>query len=289
MNHSGVFFGLTTLDIIYYLPHHPAANEKVKAERQLSLAGGPAANAAVSFAAFDNEASLITGLGTHPLTQEVKTDLATHKVHLIDRINRPEQTPVISSILVNLNSGERSVVYSNTNTRRLKPEAVGELQIDQADILLLDGYFLLDAVQLAEQAKNLKIPIVLDGGSWKNGLENLLPFVDYAVCSDDFHPPGCKDKQAVFNNLLGYGIQNIAITRGGESILASVGGPIKELPVMQVQTLDTLAAGDILHGAFCHYILHHDFFSSLSRASEVASLACSSLGTRAWIEQETFK
>lgn len=289
MNHSGIFFGLSTLDIIYYLDHHPAANEKVKAERQLSLAGGPAANAAVSFAAFDNETSLVTGLGTHPLAEEVKADLTNHGVRLIDCCNQPDKTPVISSILVNLTNGERSIVYSNTDARSLKTRAAGEIQLGRTDILLLDGYFLTEAIQLAEKAKKNRVPIVLDGGSWKEGLENLLPYIDYAVCSNDFYPPGCSDKQAVVTTLQASGIQNIAITRGGNSILASDGGPIKKLEVIKVQALDTLAAGDIFHGAFCHYILSNGFFGSLSQASKIASMACRFLGSRAWIKQNRFE
>lgn len=288
MNHTGIFFGLTTLDIIYYLDHHPAANEKVKAKRQLSLAGGPAANAAVSFAAFGNETSLVTGLGTHPLTREVRTDLQNHNVNLSDCSKRMEETPIISSILVNLTNGERSVVYSNTDAQELKPGATGEIPIGQTDILLLDGYFLTEAIQLAEKAKKNRVPVVLDGGSWKEGLENLLPYIDYAVCSNDFYPPGCSDSQAVTMTLQASGIKNIAITRGGDSILATDGNSTRELEVMQVQSLDTLAAGDILHGAFCHFIMDHDFFSSLKKASAVASKSCRFLGARAWIKQYRF-
>ena len=48
--HKGLFLGLSTADIVYYLPHHPLNNQKLKAERQMSFAGGPATNAAVAFA-----------------------------------------------------------------------------------------------------------------------------------------------------------------------------------------------------------------------------------------------
>jgi sugar/nucleoside kinase (ribokinase family) len=58
---------------------------------------------------------------------------------------------------------------------------------------------------------------------------------------------------------------------------------------MPVLPVDTLGAGDIFHGAFCHYLLEcNDFLLSLERAGEVASLSCTSLGTRAWIEQAKF-
>jgi len=53
---KGIFLGQVTTDIVYYVSHYPANNQKLKAERQLAFAGGPAANAAVTFAAFGDQA-----------------------------------------------------------------------------------------------------------------------------------------------------------------------------------------------------------------------------------------
>jgi len=286
--HKGIFLGLATADIVYYVPHHLERNQKLKAERQLAYAGGPATNAAVTFAAFGNETSLITGLGQHPLAHVAKADLADHKVHLIDCTDQPRRPPILSAIIVDLSNGERSVVYSNTDLRKLRHDCVNETTLEYADILMLDGYYLPQAMQLAKWAKPLHIPVVLDGGSWKDGLDKLLPMVDYAICSRAFCPPGCTDGDSIITRLGELGVEHIAITRDGEPIIAHTQGQTSEVPVMAVKPVDTLGAGDIFHGAFCHYILENDFLLSLERAGEVAALSCTSLGTRAWIEQEKF-
>jgi Sugar kinases, ribokinase family len=285
---KGIFLGLATVDIVYYVCRYPQRNEKLKAERQLAYAGGPAANAAVAFSAFGNEASLITGLGQYPLADLARVDLADHKVRLIDSTDQPHRPPVLSAIIVDLSTGERTVVYSNTDLRKLRPDTINASTLEDADIFMIDGYYLPQAVQLAALAKTRRIPVVFDGGSWKEGLETLLPLVDYAICSFDFHPPGCADIGSVFADLRSYGIEHIAVTRGGDSILAHTGGELHEIPVSEVNVVDTLGAGDIFHGAFCHYILQNDFIVSIERASEVASLSCGSPGTRAWIEQERY-
>jgi sugar/nucleoside kinase (ribokinase family) len=50
--------------------------------------------------------------------------------------------------------------------------------------------------------------------------------------------------------------------------------------------VDTLGAGDVLHGAFCHYFaLEPDFEGALRQASEIATRSCQTLGTRAWAAQ----
>lgn len=285
---KAVFLGLATADIVYYVSHHLEKNQKLKAERQLAYAGGPATNAAVAFAAFGNESALITGLGQHPLATVAKADLAAHKVHLIDCTDQPRRPPVLSAIIVDLSTGERSVVSSNTDLRHLRNDCISATLLEDVDLLMFDGYYLPQALQVADRARTLRIPVVLDGGSWKEGLEELLPFVDYAICSRAFTPPGCADPGSTMTKLQGFGIEQIAITRDGDSILACSHGVRSELPVMAIKAVDTLGAGDIFHGAFCHYILEHDFLRSLERAGEVATLSCTSLGTRAWIEQEKF-
>ncbi len=286
--HKGVFLGLATADIVYYVPHHPYNNQKMKAERQLAFAGGPASNAAVAFTAFGGQATLVTGLGSHPLAHVARQDLVDHQVHLIDCTDQPKRPPILSAIMVDLANGERCIVYSNTDVRKLRQDGISESTLEYIDILMLDGYYLPQAIQLAQWARQLHIPVVLDGGSWKEDLELLLPLVDYAVCSNNFFPPGCTDTAGVIAELGRYGIENIAITRDGDPIIAHCHGTTSEVPVMPIKAVDTLGAGDIFHGAFCHYILEHDFLRSLERAGEVASLSCTSLGTRAWIEQEKF-
>ena len=288
MLHKGVFLGLITTDIVYYLPSHLGRNQKMKAERQLAFAGGPATNAAVTFAAFNNQACLISGLGSHPLAHIAKQDIADHQVQLIDISDQPKRPPVVASIMVNLSDGSRSVVYSNTDVRKLRHDALSESLMEDAGILLVDGFYLPQAVQLAEIAKTRNIPTVLDGGSWKDGMEELLPLIDFAVCSSDFIPPECTDPDSIIARLASFGVTNIAITRGEKPVIASFQGQRVEVPVMQIKPIDTLGAGDIFHGAFCHYILEQDFPTSLARAAEVASMSCTSLGTRAWIEQEKF-
>ncbi len=286
--HKGVFLGLATADIVYYVAHHPENNQKIKAERQLSFTGGPASNAAVAFAAFGNRSSLITGIGTHSLAQAALQDLADHQVHLIDCTDQPKRPPIFASIIVDLSTGERSVVYSNTDIRKLKADAVSESILDDCDLLMLDGYYLPQAIQLAQWARWRKIPVCFDGGCWREGLEMLLPLVDYALCSINFFPPGSTDAEGVFAALSGYGIEHIAITRDGNPVLAHSRGTTSEIRVMAIKPVDTLGAGDIFHGAFCHYVLGDDFLISLERAAEIASHSCASLGTRAWIEQVKF-
>ncbi len=286
---KGLFLGLTTIDILYGVVTHPTPNEKLKAEWQLTYAGGPAANAAVAFSALGNNSHLCSGLGNHPATDLAIRDLAEYGVRFHDCTAHPDGQPVLSSILINSITGDRCVIYSNTDERYLLEEIDYGSYLRDCEILLLDGYYLSQAVILAKSARERGVKVVFDGGSWKNGLDDLLASVDYAICSENFVPPGCTDLESVFDYLSRYEMAGCAVSRGSNSIVAYECGRKYFIEVAEVNATDTLGAGDILHGAFCSSILSHSFKNSLQRAAAVASESCRYYGTRQWIKYHNKK
>lgn len=283
--HNGLFVGQCSVEMVYYLPHALLPRQRMKAERQLAFAGGSATNAAIAFSAFENVSSLITGLGEHPLAEVARSDIMERAVALIDLDSLPHRPPSVGSVLVDLETHEYSVAYATTYARKLRNVELGETIFTGVDIVMLDGTYLPQAVEAARTARKRGIPVVLDGGVWRNGLEELLPLVDYIIASRAFRTPDCTNVGEMFATLRQYGIKYQAVTRASEPILLHENGVTEELPIEKVLVLDTLGAGDILHGAFCHFILEHDFKTALQKASEVATLACTALGPRAWIEQ----
>jgi sugar/nucleoside kinase (ribokinase family) len=151
---------------------------------------------------------------------------------------------------------------------------------------MIDGHQMMVSGAIAKLAKANHIPIVIDGGSWKPGFETVLPFVDYAICSANFYPPGCHNRAEVFAYLAEMSIPHIAITHGENPIQYLSLGESGELPIPQIQAVDTLGAGDIFHGAFCHYILQENFTQALASATKVAAYSCQFFGTRQWMENQ---
>jgi sugar/nucleoside kinase (ribokinase family) len=282
---KGVFFGLTTVDIFNGVPRHPGPNEKMRADWQAVSAGGPAANAAVAHAALGGSSHLCTVLGNHPIGQLAASDLTEHKVVLHDSIRDPDQLPVLSSILIKSETGERTVVYSNYSGSAGPAGIDYEGLLLNCEVLLLDGFYPGPALELLRLARRKNICTVLDGGSWKDGLDPLLPHIDYAICSSDFYPPQCRAAEDVFSYLAERGIQQSAISRGPEPVLLYDYGAVASFPVPAVDAQDTLGAGDILHGAFCRHISSQTFGDSLQSAIRVAAESCRHGGTRQWIKE----
>ena len=212
--HKGLFVGQCSVELVYYLPSAMRPAQRMKAERQLAFAGGAATNAAIAFTAFENVSTLVTGLGEHPLSEVARSDIMERAVELVDLDSLPHRPPSLGSVLVDLSSNEYGVAYSTTYARKLRAAELGEALFHEVEVVLVDGSYLPQAVEAATIAKRRGIPVVLDGGSWKDGLEELLPQVDYLVASSAFRLPGCDcdNCEEFFAAMREYGIYNVAIT-----------------------------------------------------------------------------
>ena len=298
MGHHGVFIGLTTLDLIYGVLRVPHSNEKQVTSQFEMAAGGPATNAAVTFRSFGNTASLLSAVGHHSLSEPIKSDLVEQRVELIDLLEDRVEPPPLSSILVTQSTGERAVISRNAVNLQatitdLNLENLQKTVLENAKIVLIDGHQIEVSHRILQIASHLKIPAVLDGGSWKPGLEKLLHWIDYVICSANFFPPSCSTPAEVFQFLkqtVGNSNQEkdipigIAMTYGEKPVRYFYDGQSGNIIVPSIQTVDSLGSGDVFHGAFCNFVLQTTFVDALQKATLVASESCRSFGTREWLK-----
>jgi sugar/nucleoside kinase (ribokinase family) len=291
-NRVGLFVGLITLDLVYLTDHAPANNQKLVATDYTLAAGGPATNAAVAFRALGSTATVLGALGCHPIAHLIRSDLQTCGVAIVDLAPNRSASPPVSSIVVTQDTGERAVVSINAVGAQAHPSDIPSdrlrsvnSSVDSVNIVLLDGHQMTVGRAIATQAKAVGIPVVIDGGSWKPEFETVLPLADYVICSANFLPPDCLTSTDVISYLSAQGIAHIAITYGDQPIVYHSDRQSGTIAVPAIHPIDTLAAGDIFHGAFCHFILHLEFVEALERAAAIAALSCQSFGPRCWLTE----
>lgn len=285
---TGLFVGLVTLDLIYLAEHLPSFNQKIVAADSIMAAGGPATNAAVTFSHLGNRATLMGVVGCHPMTELIRSDLAEWGVTLTDLDRDRRNPPTVSSIIVTQNTAERAVVSVNATKTQVEKNILPPNVLQTVDIVLIDGHQMAIGQKVAIEAQSRGIPVVLDGGSWKPGFDTVLPYIDYAICSANFQPPGCQKQEDVFTYLESFNISSIAITQGEKPILVFDRGKQGILEVPSTHAIDTLGAGDIFHGAFCHSILSVEFTRALEEAAGIAARSCQFFGTRQWMKADLF-
>ncbi|WP_280414673.1 PfkB family carbohydrate kinase [Nocardia carnea] len=282
---TGLFAGISTVDIAYLVDSYPAEDTKTQALDQFIGAGGPATNAAVAYAALGGASTLVTAVGRHRLGDLIRNDLSAHGVRVVDVRAGSDHQPPVSSIVVAESAATRTIV--SLDGARIAVEYDHRLadRLTGVNVVLVDGHYPALAAGLCERAHSLGIPTVLDAGRFKDSHVALLPHIRSAICSAAFAPPGITpgDTDAVLAYLRTAGVENIAITNGSDPILGLTGGREFRIDIPEVRAVDTLGAGDILHGAFCYFTsTGHDFVRSLASASEVASFSCRFFGTREW-------
>ncbi len=285
--------GLATLDVVQTVEHVPAPDEKLVAADVTAVCGGPATNAAVIAAALGVDAHLISRVGTSPLGTLVAADLHAHAVTLVDAAG-PDDHPAVSTVLITSTTGERAVVSVNATMsgRTPAPEHLAG-EIVEADVVLVDGHHLDLAIPVASAARAAGVPVLADAGSWKPGLENLLALVDVAVISADLHVPEWMvlpegiDPTDPVAAVAALGPNVVAQSHGPDPITA-IGNNLApvSINVPTTEVVDTLGAGDVLHGALAAWIAARGVdgvLAGLSWAAQVASASVAAPGARGWL------
>lgn len=279
---SVVCCGLTTLDVVQVVDRLPGPDEKLTAVDFFDDAGGPAANAAATAKALGAAATLVTSLGAEPIGRLALNLLETAGVDVVDLGGAGA---AVSTVLVNRHTGQRAVVSTKVQYTSPDYRLKGD-ELDGADALLVDGHHMDVALALASAAKEAGVPVVLDGGSWKPRTEDLIEHVDYAAVSSVFSVPAGDDP---LRTLAGMGCRFVAQTQGPDSIVVLADGVRGEVAVEAMTppaVVDTLGAGDVLHGALVTLVAHHGgslpFAELIHRAGAVATESCRHRGARGW-------
>ena len=251
---KGLFVGLATVDISYTVDEIPRRNQKISVEGQQLSCGGPSANAAATFAFLGGRASLVTAVGGHPLSSVIRGDVKRFSIALHDLARGRTEAPPVSSIMVLRRTGDRTVVSANAAVFSTIAAEFNARWLSGVSIVQVDGHYMQLCIAAARAAHERGIPVVLDSGSWKKGMSELLRFVDIAICSEDYRPPGCRDVKDVFEFLGRAGDSADRDNKRCRRDPICRSSASSTIAVPKIRAVDTLGAGDIFHGAFCYYI-----------------------------------
>nr|WP_321356657.1 PfkB family carbohydrate kinase [uncultured Draconibacterium sp.] len=283
MKHRALFVGLTTIDIQYFIDEIPVANTKIKTDIPDILVGGPATNAAVAFAYLNKTATLASPAGLNAFSSFIDQDLNSVGVDHFDLAYGQEFETILATVLTSKN-GDRTIISHNPTEveSTISPQKL--IDLVEPQILLIDGFYPEFSLECVKICKERRIPVVSDCGSWKPQFDELLDYIDIAICSADFMPPNCVNQEELFDFMTAKNVKSVAISNGEDEIQYYSEDKKGSLAIPEVLVKDTLGAGDFLHGAFCYYFLEStDFERAIKEAALLASFTCSFEGTRKWL------
>jgi len=290
----GVFVGLATLDVVHRVPAPPRRNEKVTAVRQDVAAGGPAAGAAVTYAALGGRARLVTALGSGTVAGLVRDELVGRGVEVVDVAAGSAVPAPVSAVQVDVQTGERAVVSMDAAGHRVEAPADLDELLRGAAVVLVDGHHEELAAAAARSATGERddggggggVPrLLLDAGRWRPVMAELLPLADVAICSDDFRLPGAGDSAQTAAGLRDLGLPTVVVTHGAAPVEWWEDGRAGTVDVPTVPVRDTLGAGDAFHGAYAFAVARGMATpQAAGMAAAVAAHRVGVVGPRDWLD-----
>jgi sugar/nucleoside kinase (ribokinase family) len=268
----GVFFGLTGLDSIYYVDNTPEENHKIKTHDYKTYIGGPAANAAITFSLLGGKAILITYIGSSHIAISIKEELVNMYGIIVHDLSQGDSAPPpLSSIIINKKNASRTVYSGQPNKLLIKKIIEQEELYADANFFFTDSNLPELTIPILKNIQKYHKPVVLDLGSWKkNSLEAVSLSSEVIASNNCRYTESNEDFFTIKEN---FNSSLVAITNGENNIIFSENKNINYISPPKVIARDTLAAGDVFHGAycFCRFDLNYDFKTSLKHASYIAA------------------
>lgn len=276
-----LFIGRSVVDVMALVKDFPGPDGKAKALSNELIPGGSALNAAVVYAHLGGDATLATSLGPPDLMREFVVDeLNDYGVSQYDVCDDAMYRMPVSTVVSTSSLGTRMIVNgAQDDCDRLKD--CSDLFNSEFDLIQLDQYERPFVEKHRDYIRAFEGPVILDGGSWKDWSADFLSLTDIPVVSEVFCSNGSQGFAEMCAELK---LSRWAITRGSQGVIWKDGSNSGEIPAVPVSAIDTLGAGDIFHGAFCHAFAENGaFVEALEFANRIAAKSCESPGTRRWM------
>ncbi len=271
--------GMASVDFVFGVQTLPREAQKYRAETADIVGGGIAANAAVAIARLGGRAVLATRLGDDALADLIEADLQAAGVNTAFVHRAPNGRSSFSSIYVDA-AGERQIV--NYRGEGLTAETAWLQGAGPAQAVLADTRWPDGAAAALRMARDWGVPGVLDAEA--PVAPELLRTASHVAFSraglssvrDD--ADAANALRAVAADLPGWA----CVTDGENGVFHTDGTSIAHLPAFEVPVADTLAAGDVWHGAFALALAEGQTEPAAMRfASAAAALKCMRFGGRA--------
>jgi ribokinase len=278
--------GQCSLDYLCTIDAYPPVDTKCEFSDFLVQGGGPVATALVVLARWGMGARFAGTVCGDPFGRVILEGLREEQVDTSAvRVEKGDRSQ-FAFICVERGTGKRTIFWGRPEASSFPAGDVPEGFLDGADALHLDGLFIKASLDLARKAKERDIPVVLDAGSIRPGMLELVRYTDHLIAAenflDRFRPEASLRSR--LEALREMGPQVVTVTLGGRGSVSLWEDAPHRLPALQVEARDTTGAGDVFHGAYIYGLLQGWPVPDRIRWATVsAGLSCRSLGGRSGI------
>lgn len=279
-----VGIGANVHDTLITVSEFPREDTKVKCASLCESGGGPCATGLAAASVLGAKSAYIGALADDASGKFLLSDMERFGVATEFISISKNASSFASYILLNAQNATRTCVFNKENLPVFQIDEKAERAIAQADILMVDGNELQNAVKGAEIARKNSTKVLYDAGGLYKNTERLLRLTDILIPSEEFAlgftgKDSAEDAaRALFEE---FSPDVTVITQGKKGGILFDGETIKAYPAFSVDAVDSNGAGDVFHGAFAFALTKgFTYYDCCVFASAVSALKCTRVGAR---------
>lgn len=275
--------GALTLDTIFQLETLPTRPGKFMPLAAVEVAGGMSSSAAASIARLGGAVALWASVGDDAAGERLVSQIAAEGVDC-SRVRRVGGArSAFSTILVD-RTGERIVVPQYDPTVLAEPGEPFPISAREFSAVMTDVRWPDAAASALARARDAGLPAILDADVGPVAvLERLAALATHIVASEPAAEllTGEAQPRAALQVLAERYRVFVAVTAGADGVYWMEEGGVRHCPAPRVSVVDTLAAGDVFHGAFAFGLVRGWAMERVMElACAAAAIKCSRFGGR---------
>jgi len=282
-----VGIGLNAIDYLCTIPRFPSPGEKLRMTAFSRQGGGQVATALVALSRWGLQTMYVGNVGEDEHGILSLSLLREEGIDVTLARTVPGAASQFAVILVQEDSGERTILWERDARIRIRPEDIPRGEIRRSRAVLLDGHDVPASVEAARVAREARVPVVLDAEKVQEGTGNLLFVCDHIVAASSFVAqliPGAEPGEGVREIYHRFSPRTATVTLGSEGALGFDGRQTCRARGIEVGAVDTTGAGDVFHAGFLFALLAgRTFIEMLAFGNAAAALSCRKVGGRAGI------
>ena len=279
-----VGIGANVFDTLYTVNKYPVEDTKMRADTVKVSGGGPCATGLVAASKLGANCAFIGNLTDDNGAKFLKNDFEKYGVNTELIKIKPGYDTFCSCIWLAKETASRTCVFFKGNVPSTELDEVTAKAITEADVLMIDGNDMDAAIDGAKIAKRNGTKVLYDAGGLYEGIENLLPYADILIPSEEFSlgHTGAKTAEEAAKILYEkYSPEIVVITQGKKGGIIFDGENIERYPAFLVDAVDSNGSGDVFHGAFAFAVTNNmDYKKACVFSSAVSALKCTKVGAR---------
>jgi len=253
--------GSANMDLLVRTSHFPRSGETVLGGDFIALAGGKGANQAAAVGRLGGRVRLIGKVGSDGFGHDLLRSLRSAGVDTGLVVVDPTLTTGVAFITIDDNAQNTIVVAPGANMH-LHPDEVRDALADETPAVLLAQLEVpIDSVVAAVGCVSNDCIVIVNPAPARPLPDDLLQRIDYLTPNETetevftgIRPVDDESCLAAARVLLDRGVRNVVITLGEQgAFLANPQGG-RHFSTLQVQPVDTTAAGDAFSGALARFL-----------------------------------